>query len=82
MRLQVLKGYNIFLPAWVFECVKEEKRMTNFERIKNMSIDEMTNAIKNGHLGDPCDYCSFGKEPCACLCVEGIVMWLNSEVKE
>ena len=25
MRLQALKDYNIFLPAWVFECVKEKK---------------------------------------------------------
>lgn len=26
MRLQALKGYNIFLPAWVFELVKEDKK--------------------------------------------------------
>lgn len=25
MRLQALKDYSIFLPAWVFECVKEKK---------------------------------------------------------
>ena len=25
MRLQALKDYNIFLPAWVFEFVKENK---------------------------------------------------------
>jgi hypothetical protein len=25
MRLQTLKDYNIFLPAWVFELVKENK---------------------------------------------------------
>lgn len=25
MRLRVLKDYNIFLPAWVFELVKENK---------------------------------------------------------
>lgn len=25
MRLQALKDYNIFLPAWVFEWVKEKK---------------------------------------------------------
>lgn len=25
MRLQALKDYNIFLPAWVFEWVKENK---------------------------------------------------------
>lgn len=26
MRLQALKDYNIFLPAWVFELVKENKK--------------------------------------------------------
>nr|DAG65254.1 MAG TPA: hypothetical protein [Bacteriophage sp.] len=26
MRLQALKDYNIFLPAWVFERVKEKKK--------------------------------------------------------
>jgi hypothetical protein len=26
MRLQALKDYNIFLPAWVFERVKEKKQ--------------------------------------------------------
>lgn len=26
MRLQGLKDYNIFLPAWVFEWVKEKKK--------------------------------------------------------
>lgn len=26
MRLQALKDYNIFLPAWVFEWVKEKKK--------------------------------------------------------
>lgn len=26
MRFQALKDYNIFLPAWVFEWVKEKKK--------------------------------------------------------
>lgn len=26
MRLQALKDYNIFLPAWVFEWVKDNKK--------------------------------------------------------
>lgn len=56
--------------------------MTNYERIKNMSIDEMANAIKKGHFGDPCEHCSLRNEPCAFLCVKGILMWLNSGVQE
>ena len=57
--------------------------MTNYEKIKNMmSVREMAHAISNGYLGNQCDYCFFSKEPCACLCVEGIIMWLKSEVEE
>lgn len=55
--------------------------MTNFGKIKKkMSVRQMANVINNGRLGNPCDYCFFSKEPCACLCVEDIIMWLNSEV--
>lgn len=59
--------------------------MTNYERIKKrkmMSVREMANEINNGHLGNPCDYCFFSKEQCAGYCLEGIIMWLNSEVGE
>lgn len=32
--------------------------MTNYEKIKNMSIDEMANAINNGYKSNTiCDYC-------------------------
>ena len=56
--------------------------MTNYEKIIDRNIRQMANEINNGHLGNPCDYCFFSKGPCAVPCVEGIIMWLKSEVKE
>lgn len=31
--------------------------MTNFEKIKSMSIEEMANIIFNGISSNPCNYC-------------------------
>lgn len=31
--------------------------MTNFEKIKQMSVEEIATAIYNGISSDPCDYC-------------------------
>lgn len=62
--------------------------MTNFEKIKNMSLEEMAKAISNGISSDPCDYCICKKNHChGFFCVERedidvIAEWLNSEVEE
>ena len=57
--------------------------MTNYEKIKNMSIDEMENAINNGYKSNTiCDYCIYKELPCHGLCIHGVVYWLNSEVEE
>lgn len=64
--------------------------MTNYERIKNMSIDEMAKVINDGISSDPCDYCTHHKFVCNgtayCVGMSGvdiIVDWLLSEeVKE
>ena len=60
--------------------------MTTFERIKNMSIEEMAIAIVNGISSDPCDYCYYS-EKCAyfyhrCFDLadnEIVQKWLESE---
>lgn len=49
--------------------------MTNFEKIKNMSVVEMANLINNIVA-----YC-FNDEECI-SCVSIIAKWLNSEVEE
>lgn len=63
--------------------------MTNYERIKNMSVEEMAKTIYDGLSSDPCDYCSHsnmicnGTAPCVGMSgVDIIEGWLISEVKE
>lgn len=64
--------------------------MTTFERIKNMSVEELADFITD--LVSECDYgcmhCSFyinsecSSEPCPYSDMRGCIDWLNSEVKE
>lgn len=64
----------------------EKLRMTNFEKIKQMSIDEMANIIFNGISSDPCDYCNNQSNGDYSHCFDCtvntdiIVYWLESEV--
>ena len=55
---------------------------TNFERIKNMSVEELAEFIDSG---DECGFCNqFGVDTgreCDGDCVECIIFWLRSEVK-
>ena len=63
--------------------------MTNFERIKQMTVDEMVDKILSCISSDPCDYCQY-KEFAYCngyhcrhLGDEKIIKeWLESEVEE
>lgn len=62
--------------------------MTNYEQIKNMSVEEMATVIAHGISCDPCEYC----EACAYECYgdechnledsEVIQKWLEREVEE
>ena len=60
--------------------------MTNYEKIKNMSIDETANFIVDNDL--LCSTCAFFDEKgnCRCsiglMCVDGIKKWLESEAVE
>ena len=66
----------------------EKLRMTNFEKIKQMSIDEMANIIFNGISSDPRDYCNNQSNGDYSHCFDCtvntdiIVDWLESEVEE
>lgn len=61
--------------------------MTNFEKIKNMSVEEMAAAIVKGVSSDPCDYCEANEYQChggECSTLDDseiIQMWLESEEK-
>lgn len=60
----------------------------NFERIKNMTIEEMAEFIYNGISSDACDYCTHNNfhctgEPCRGKSnTEIIAEYLESEVEE
>ena len=59
--------------------------LTNFDRIRNMELDEMTTRIyKYAH--NMCNYCIYGKgwkcESTLKTCVNGIKQWLESEAED
>ena len=65
-------------------CSYQIKSLTNFERIKNMTIEEMAQTINDKTYG--CMFC-FGC-PCNCgdnypeNCVDKIKEWLESDFEE
>lgn len=62
--------------------------MTNYERIKNMSVEEMAEFIHEISMADQngLPYCSIDiayERDCTCDdCVQHTAEWLNSEVEE
>lgn len=64
--------------------------MTNYERIKNMSKEEIAREILSGISSDPCDYCQHIESNgycngyhCRHLGEEKIIIeWLEKEVEE
>lgn len=57
------------------------KTMTNLDRIKNMTLDEMADLLST--KCKCCAYLSFA--PCgfrACACRDGIKQWLEQEAEE
>lgn len=57
--------------------------MTNYEKIKQMSIDEMATAILKGVSNDPCDYCYGSCDICRHKSnIEIVRDWLESEVED
>lgn len=64
--------------------------MTNYERIKAMSVEEMAKAICDGVSSDPCDYCPHASNGYECYgnYCEGktncdmVADWLNSETND
>lgn len=53
--------------------------MTNFERIKAMSLDEMAGIMAE----EGCYHCEYADaEKCYMRCTEGVRKWLESEATE
>lgn len=57
--------------------------ITNYEYIKNMSVEEMADFIHK-MFGFSCDICkeNDGCTPCSYQCVTYCTRWLESEVKK
>lgn len=61
--------------------------MTNYEKIKQMSIEEMASAIYEGISSNPCDYCKENDNYCNCVPynhktdIEIFEQWLESEAE-
>lgn len=61
--------------------------MTNYEKIKDMSIDEMADNIYINSK-DECDFCTYHYPGCIIfgitveLCKKGIKKWLKSEATD
>lgn len=56
--------------------------MTNFEKIKNMTVEEMAKWLQD--VISDCDYCPFFTESCddCYTCFAGIMKGLESEVEK
>ena len=55
--------------------------MTNFEKIKNMTIEEMAEWMQSDISG--CFCCTYGHDfTCPNSCIYGISKWLEGEVDE
>ena len=60
--------------------------MTNFEKIKQMTVEEFAEFLENTIDGAGCECCIFN-ESCTppyntFKCVKGRINWLNQEVEE
>lgn len=66
----------------LIEEVKNRAAMTNYEKIKTMTIDEFMDFV----MSCGCQTCIFEHGDLKCadsrLCSEGIKKWLESEVEE
>lgn len=58
--------------------------MTNFEKIKAMTIEEMAKTIDNAYNKNSCEVCCIYNGNCTTntTCTVGIKHWLESEVEE
>jgi hypothetical protein len=58
--------------------------MTNYEKIKSMSIEEMAYFIdKLNYINGICEHCEYQYKDCSTIsCISALEQWLKSEVEE
>lgn len=62
-----------------FFRVKKSKPMTNYERIKSMSVEEIVDFINKNYK---CRKCAYYNKCCDSNCESGIKLWLEAEVSD
>lgn len=60
-------------------CSYRTAPMTNYDRIRNMSVEELTEFLCNNYK---CHQCAYYHKDCNGECVDGIKQWLETEVTE
>ncbi len=82
---EVVKN-TVFRVSHIQKISCNEKRMTNFEKIKSMSVHDMTQFLFI-HQFDKCGNCGYYQKQCSGQyfddksCTTGIKLWLESEVE-
>lgn len=72
----------------IIDSTPIEKPMTNADRIREMSDEELAQWINDGISADPCDYCEFNNiycdgSPCRGKAyTETIIEWLRQPAEE
>lgn len=56
--------------------------MTNYEKIKNMSVEEMAKFLYALTCNERCQFCAFKVPDCGAYCDKGFSKHLRQEVKE
>jgi len=57
--------------------------MTNYEKIRNMSIEEMAKFLYNlTGSNERCQLCAFKTPDCGAYCVKGFLEYLRQETSE
>lgn len=77
---------DINVTAWLKKKIKKRQNMTNYEKIKNMTVSELAEMLMAPSICDFCIHHESG-EDCVEKCNDkyqksNIMQWLDSEVEE
>ncbi len=61
---------------------KQRQKMTNFEKIKNMSIDELADKLEESLVCDRCPISDLCEGIVGGDCTKACMKWLKSEAEE
>lgn len=68
------------IPSIETEPVK--RGTTNADRIRQMTNDEIAKMLDIYSIEEMCQYCKYDGDMCCYRCYDGILAWLNQEVRD